>query len=48
MVFFLDHFGVTNSDAFALSAMVASLYIGQALVGGIPVIWDSVIGQRSG
>ena len=48
MVFFLDHFGVASSDAFALSAMVASLYIGQALVGGIPVIWDSVIGQRSG
>ena len=47
MVFFLDHFGVANSDAFALSAMVASVYIGQALVGGIPVIWDSVIGPRS-
>ena len=48
MVFFLDHFGVASSDAFALSAMVASIYIGQALVGGVPVILDSVFGQRSG
>jgi len=46
MVFLLSHFGVAGSDAFAISLTLATVYIGQALAGGVVIILDSAFGAQ--
>ena len=46
MVVILAPFGVTGNEAFAFSLTVAAVYIGQALAGGIAVLFDSAFGSQ--
>lgn len=47
MVYLLSHFDVAAADAFSLSTLVASIYIAQALIGGLPLLAESAFGMRS-
>ena len=47
MVYFLSNFGVASSEAFALSSLVALMYVGTALAGGVFVLLDSISGENT-
>jgi len=46
MVYFLAHFDIAGSDAFVLSATIATVYIGLALAGGVTVTLDSAFRSK--